>query len=75
MSFCPVLDHEPKATGTNDEEEDEGEQFDFDSGDEIPEADRQALVPPPPDPGNNIEHHEANATGKSACRAVPPLGK
>lgn len=25
-----------------DNEEDEGEQFDFDSGDEIPEADRQA---------------------------------
>ncbi|XP_075270836.1 rho guanine nucleotide exchange factor 10 isoform X5 [Opisthocomus hoazin] len=58
-----VLEHEPKATGTNDEEEDEGEQFDFDSGDEIPEADRQALVPPPPDPGNSTEHPEANAVG------------
>ncbi|CAM9173647.1 unnamed protein product, partial [Bubo scandiacus] len=63
MSFCTVLEHEPKATGTNDEEEDEGEQFDFDSGDEIPEADRQALVPPPPGPGNNIEHQEVDATG------------
>ncbi|NWX16037.1 ARHGA factor, partial [Aegotheles bennettii] len=61
-----VLEHEPKATGMNDEEEDEGEQFDFDSGDEIPEADRQALVPPPPDPGNSIEHQEASAIGKSA---------
>lgn len=60
--------------GTNAEEEDEGEQFDFDSGDEIPEADRQALVPPSAGPGNNIEHQEANATGKSACWAVPPLG-
>uniref|UniRef100_A0A6G1RPG7 Rho guanine nucleotide exchange factor 10 n=1 Tax=Hypotaenidia okinawae TaxID=2861861 RepID=A0A6G1RPG7_9GRUI len=58
-----VLEHEPKATGMNNDEEDEGEQFDFDSGDEIPEADRQALVPPPPDPGDSIEHHEANATG------------
>lgn len=74
MSFCTVLEHEPKATGTNDEEEDEGEQFDFDSGDEIPEADRQALVPPPPDPGNNIEHQEANAAGESAHRTVPLLG-
>ncbi|KAM6279728.1 rho guanine nucleotide exchange factor 10 isoform 4-T7 [Porphyrio hochstetteri] len=58
-----VLEHEPKATGMNNEEEDEGEQFDFDSGDEIPEADRQALVPPPPDPGDSLEHHEASATG------------
>lgn len=66
MSFCTVLEHEPKATGMNNEEEDEGEQFDFDSGDEIPEADRQALLPPHPGPGSNIEHQEANATGKSA---------
>ncbi|NXL44817.1 ARHGA factor, partial [Podilymbus podiceps] len=58
-----VLEHEPKATGMSDEEEDEGEQFDFDSGDEIPEADRQALVPPPPDPGNSMEHQEAIAIG------------
>eukprot|EP00076_Gallus_gallus_P019892 XP_015140411.1 rho guanine nucleotide exchange factor 10 isoform X4 [Gallus gallus] len=61
-----VLEHEPKAVSTNDEEEDEGELFDFDSGDEIPEADRQALVPPPPDPGNNTEHQEANVTAKGA---------
>ncbi|KAI1241198.1 hypothetical protein IHE44_0009664, partial [Lamprotornis superbus] len=53
--------HEPKATGPNDEEEDEGEQFDFDSGDEIPEADRQALVPPIP--GNFVEHQEVGAAG------------
>ncbi|XP_064912109.1 rho guanine nucleotide exchange factor 10 isoform X2 [Columba livia] len=59
-----VLEREPKATGTNDEEEDEGEQFDFDSGDEIPEADRQALVPPPPGPGNSTEHQEARAVAK-----------
>ncbi|XP_053453689.1 rho guanine nucleotide exchange factor 10 isoform X3 [Nycticebus coucang] len=31
---------------TNNNEEDEGEQFDFDSGDEIPEADRQAPSAP-----------------------------
>lgn len=74
MSLCTVLEHEPKATGPNDEEEDEGEQFDFDSGDEIPEADRQALVPPIPGPGNNIEHQEAGAAGKSACWSAPPLG-
>lgn len=61
-----VLEHEPKAVSTNDEEEDEGELFDFDSGDEIPEADRQALVPPPPDPGSNTEHQEANVTAKGA---------
>lgn len=58
-----VLEQEPKATAANDDEEDEGEQFDFDSGDEIPEADRQALVPPPPDAGSNTEHQEANGTG------------
>ncbi|XP_059323858.1 rho guanine nucleotide exchange factor 10 isoform X4 [Ammospiza nelsoni] len=58
-----VLEHEPKAAGPNDEEEDEGEQFDFDSGDEIPEADRQALVPPSPGPGNYVEHQEAGAAG------------
>nr|XP_009675748.1 PREDICTED: rho guanine nucleotide exchange factor 10 isoform X4 [Struthio camelus australis] len=57
-----VLENEPKLTGTNDEEEEEGEQFDFDSGDEIPEADRQALTPPS-DSGNNVEHEEANVTG------------
>ncbi|NWS75152.1 ARHGA factor, partial [Crotophaga sulcirostris] len=55
------LEQEPKAA--NDEEEDEGEQFDFDSGDEIPEADRQALVPPSLVPENNVEHQEANAAG------------
>uniref|UniRef100_H0XBF2 Rho guanine nucleotide exchange factor 10 n=2 Tax=Otolemur garnettii TaxID=30611 RepID=H0XBF2_OTOGA len=31
---------------TNNNEEDEGEQFDFDSGDEIPEADREAASAP-----------------------------
>ncbi|XP_074943028.1 rho guanine nucleotide exchange factor 10 isoform X7 [Phalacrocorax aristotelis] len=61
-----VLEREPEATGTNDEERDEGEQFDFDSGDEIPEADRQALMPPPPDPGNSIERQEANAVANGA---------
>ncbi|XP_064304025.1 rho guanine nucleotide exchange factor 10 isoform X7 [Phalacrocorax carbo] len=62
-----VLEREPEATGTNDEERDEGEQFDFDSGDEIPEADRQALMPPPPDPGNSIERQEANAVGTQSA--------
>ncbi|XP_062428954.1 rho guanine nucleotide exchange factor 10 isoform X3 [Rhea pennata] len=59
-----VVENEPKVSGTNDdEEEEEGEEFDFDSGDEIPEADRQALMPPPPEFGNNAEHEEANVTG------------
>ncbi|NXG69204.1 ARHGA factor, partial [Baryphthengus martii] len=60
-----VLEHEPKAMAMNNDEKDEGESFDFDSGDEIPEADRQALVPSP-GPENNVEHQEANATGKSS---------
>ncbi|NWU93924.1 ARHGA factor, partial [Upupa epops] len=52
--------HEAKATTMNDdEEEDEGEQFDFDSGDDIPEADRQVPVPSPHGPGSNIEPQEA----------------
>ncbi|XP_039385447.1 rho guanine nucleotide exchange factor 10 isoform X1 [Mauremys reevesii] len=58
-----VLENELKGCGTNDEEEEEGEQFDFDSGDEIPEADRQALVPPASDPGINVEHEDTNSTG------------
>ncbi|XP_006882968.1 PREDICTED: rho guanine nucleotide exchange factor 10 [Elephantulus edwardii] len=46
---------------TNNNEEEEGEQFDFDSGDEIPEADRQA----PSDP-------TANSPG--AKEVASPLG-
>ncbi|NWX86829.1 ARHGA factor, partial [Nothoprocta pentlandii] len=61
-SFCSVLENQPKVPGTNDEE-DEGEEFDFDSGDEIPEADRQALMPPPSECGNNTEHEETSAAG------------
>ncbi|EMP36776.1 Rho guanine nucleotide exchange factor 10 [Chelonia mydas] len=55
-----VLENELKGS---DEEEEEGEQFDFDSGDEIPEADRQALVPPASDSGINVEHEDTNSTG------------
>uniref|UniRef100_A0A672VGD2 Rho guanine nucleotide exchange factor 10 n=1 Tax=Strigops habroptila TaxID=2489341 RepID=A0A672VGD2_STRHB len=52
-----------------------GEQFDFDSGDEIPEADRQALVPLPAGPGNNTEHQEANATGNEKLRTSEPVAE
>ncbi|XP_043366283.1 rho guanine nucleotide exchange factor 10 isoform X3 [Dermochelys coriacea] len=55
-----VLENELKGS---DEEEEEGEQFDFDSGDEIPEADRQALVQPASDSGINVEHEDTNSTG------------
>ncbi|XP_010147100.1 PREDICTED: rho guanine nucleotide exchange factor 10-like, partial [Eurypyga helias] len=68
------LEDEPKERDMNDEEEDEGEQFDFDSGDEIPEADRHAVVPPP-DPGNNIEHLEANAIDNQAKKEDDALAK
>uniref|UniRef100_A0A8C6R847 Rho guanine nucleotide exchange factor 10 n=1 Tax=Nannospalax galili TaxID=1026970 RepID=A0A8C6R847_NANGA len=44
MDGGPVK-NEVKYDTSNNEEEEEGERFDFDSGDEVPEADRQA--PPP----------------------------
>uniref|UniRef100_A0A2K6N4R1 Rho guanine nucleotide exchange factor 10 n=1 Tax=Rhinopithecus bieti TaxID=61621 RepID=A0A2K6N4R1_RHIBE len=47
---------------TNNNEEEEGEQFDFDSGDEIPEADRQA--PSAPETG-----------GAGASEAPAPTGE
>lgn len=40
-----VLGNDMPITAANEEEEEEGEQFDFDSGDEIPEADRQTILP------------------------------
>uniref|UniRef100_A0A8C7BET0 Rho guanine nucleotide exchange factor 10 n=1 Tax=Neovison vison TaxID=452646 RepID=A0A8C7BET0_NEOVI len=45
----PAPAPEDKATKREsvDTEDDEGEQFDFDSGDEVPEADRQAADAPP----------------------------
>lgn len=64
VPLCSVLEDELKGSGTNDEEEEEGEQFDFDSGDEIPEADRQTLVPPVLDSRINVEHEGTNSTGK-----------
>uniref|UniRef100_A0A672VDV8 Rho guanine nucleotide exchange factor 10 n=1 Tax=Strigops habroptila TaxID=2489341 RepID=A0A672VDV8_STRHB len=70
LPMPPLCCASERTTGTNAEEEDEGEQFDFDSGDEIPEADRQALVPLPAGPGNNTEHQEANATEASYCFSI-----
>uniref|UniRef100_A0A663MWI4 Rho guanine nucleotide exchange factor 10 n=1 Tax=Athene cunicularia TaxID=194338 RepID=A0A663MWI4_ATHCN len=75
MSFHTVLEHEPKATGMNDEEEDEGEQFDFDSGDEIPEADRQALLPPPPGPGNNLDIYHNTCRYSEKLRTSEPAAE
>ncbi|XP_025020526.1 rho guanine nucleotide exchange factor 10 isoform X2 [Python bivittatus] len=40
-----VLGNDILITAANEDEEEEGEQFDFDSGDEIPEADRQTILP------------------------------
>lgn len=45
MSFRPA--DEATKRESVDTEDDEGEQFDFDSGDEVPEADRQAADAPP----------------------------
>lgn len=52
----------------NNNQEEEGEQFDFDSGDEVPEADRQA----PSTPG--VRGAEAGETPE-AGRAVSPAGE
>ncbi|XP_014465926.2 rho guanine nucleotide exchange factor 10 isoform X1 [Alligator mississippiensis] len=57
-----VLENELEVSGTNEDEE-EGEPFDLDSGDEIPEADRQALMPRSSDSRCNIEHEETSSTG------------
>ncbi|XP_077009116.1 rho guanine nucleotide exchange factor 10 isoform X4 [Tamandua tetradactyla] len=46
---------------TNNNEEEEGEQFDFDSGDEIPEADRQA--PSDLTSSNTAANEEASSAG------------
>nr|XP_012644264.1 rho guanine nucleotide exchange factor 10 isoform X3 [Microcebus murinus] len=60
----------------NNNEEDEGEQFDFDSGDEIPEADRQA--PSAPGAGTSAVEEAASppggedgTTGDSIAAAEP----
>ncbi|XP_072490468.1 rho guanine nucleotide exchange factor 10 isoform X4 [Notamacropus eugenii] len=59
------LENELKSAANNDEEE-EGEQFDFDSGDEIPEADRQALLPSSEsDSKGDTENKEVPSTGES----------
>nr|XP_056712642.1 rho guanine nucleotide exchange factor 10 [Euleptes europaea] len=57
-----VLENELAANATNEEEE-EGEQFDFDSGDEIPEADRQTVLPPVSSSSNNVDHEQMNSAG------------
>ncbi|XP_053142146.1 rho guanine nucleotide exchange factor 10 isoform X3 [Hemicordylus capensis] len=57
-----VLENELTASVANEEEEEEGERFDFDSGDEVPEADRQTILPPNSDANNNAEQEEVNST-------------
>ncbi|XP_007942626.1 rho guanine nucleotide exchange factor 10 [Orycteropus afer afer] len=62
---------------TNNNEEEEGEQFDFDSGDEIPEADRQA--PSDPAASNTVTNEEVsntggqNGTGTETIVSVEPI--
>ncbi|XP_072856821.2 rho guanine nucleotide exchange factor 10 isoform X1 [Pogona vitticeps] len=59
-----VLETELTATAANgDDDEEEGEQFDFDSGDEIPEADRQTILPPNSESKTNEEQGELGSTG------------
>ncbi|XP_061478881.1 rho guanine nucleotide exchange factor 10 isoform X2 [Rhineura floridana] len=60
-----VLENELTTGVANEEgeEEEEGEQFDFDSGDEIPEADRQTIVPSNSESKNNAEQEEMSSTG------------
>lgn len=58
-----VLENELKAGVMNEEDDDEGEQFDFDSGDEIPEADRQTILPSNSVSKDNTEQEDMNATG------------
>ncbi|XP_066468484.1 rho guanine nucleotide exchange factor 10 isoform X2 [Tiliqua scincoides] len=58
-----VLENELKANATNEEDDDEGEQFDFDSGDEIPEADRQTILPSNSYSKNNTEQEDMNSAG------------
>ncbi|XP_048353626.1 rho guanine nucleotide exchange factor 10 isoform X4 [Sphaerodactylus townsendi] len=55
-----VLENELTASATNEEEE-EGERFDFDSGDDIPEADRQTVLPSISDSGNNVDQEQMNS--------------
>lgn len=52
-----------KYDAANNEEE-EGEQFDFDSGDEIPEADRQAAGAPA---ASNAGADATSGSGGSRC--------
>ncbi|XP_015263788.1 PREDICTED: rho guanine nucleotide exchange factor 10 [Gekko japonicus] len=57
-----VLENELTASATNEEEE-EGEQFDFDSGDEIPEADRQTILPSIYGSRINADQEQLNSSG------------
>ncbi|XP_007476281.2 rho guanine nucleotide exchange factor 10 isoform X3 [Monodelphis domestica] len=62
-NYC-ALENEFKSA-TNNNEEEEGEQFDFDSGDEIPEADRQAHLP----------SSESDSKGFAENKEVPSTGE
>nr|XP_033794021.1 rho guanine nucleotide exchange factor 10 isoform X2 [Geotrypetes seraphini] len=54
-------------------EGEEGEQFDFDSGDEIPEADRQSLMSPIPNSGNNTGSKEKSPTDAGKTDDSPQI--
>uniref|UniRef100_A0A8C4LM83 Rho guanine nucleotide exchange factor 10 n=1 Tax=Equus asinus asinus TaxID=83772 RepID=A0A8C4LM83_EQUAS len=63
---------------TNNNEEEDGELFDFDSGDEIPEADRQApgapteTPPPRPTPGPTPAQVSESGSGTDTAATVEP---
>lgn len=65
--FFSLLENEVKYDRNNNEE-DEGEQFDFDSGDEIPEADRPAAGTPAGGGGADA----ASGSGESPGRPQSP---
>ncbi|KAL7988017.1 hypothetical protein Chor_006936 [Crotalus horridus] len=74
-----VLGNDIPVTAANEEEEEEGEQFDFDSGDEIPEADRQNILPIQEEAnciGNenleNLEETEKMQSSKANAEGILP---
>ncbi|XP_070789058.1 rho guanine nucleotide exchange factor 10 isoform X2 [Pituophis catenifer annectens] len=74
-----VLGNDIPITAANEEEDEEGEQFDFDSGDEIPEADRQTILPIQEEAnciGNesleNLEETEKKQSSKANAEGILP---
>ncbi|KAH0622031.1 hypothetical protein JD844_023928 [Phrynosoma platyrhinos] len=70
-----VLGNELKTCADDDEEEEEGELFDFDSGDEIPEADRQTILPPNSESKNSAEQEGMDSIGNENLENVEGAAK